>query len=793
MTDPVSTATQDNGLIELRLALVCYGGVSLAIYMHGVTKELEKLVRASRALEEHPDRKPDGSEKAYWEALAQRRQERGNVRTRVVIDVIAGTSAGGINGIFLAKALAHDLSQESLANLWFEKGDVKKLGGGALRIPFKLGRIALSFLPKITAKAPLDGDRMYRWLLEALDEMDAGGAGGSLMPADHLLELFVTTTDYYGARQWLSLDDPPFARERRHRHVLPFGFQAGGHADDFGAADNPLLAFSARATSSFPGAFPPIDLENMADNLRKIGRTAPDFAAVEKRFFRPYTLLGEKPGNTSFIDGGALDNYPFDHAIAAIERRPAASQVERRLLYIQPDPGAELEAASGDPPGFAGTVWGGLSKISGSQPILDNLLRIRLRNQRIERIRAITDHAFGQVSRLLDRVQAGLGSGGVMPDMTLEEVQTVRDKVHAEARDQAGYLFDAYVQVKVHATVEQLARAVCRLCRFEDDSDQCELVWQVVHHWARARGLFAGSEPGDGANPASSAESPQVQFLQNFDLGYSQRRLRFLIQGLNELYPLLGEQEVSRPRREALDRAKETLYREMGLLGSAIEGEALDQGSLAAVQALFPIDLIDHDRRLADQARAFELAHRADLDALLDQVRRVIASQTQGLSHRLYQEFRAQTADWRDDARRMVVVRYVGFPFWDALIYPLARLSDLGEMELVEVFRVSPVDARGVDPREKPDAGKPPSSDDFRNKLEGIGLGHFKAFFDRDFRENDYLWGRLDGADRLLRLLLGRDDPALRKMAQRAILDEEASRLGSKTRKTIARLRALVM
>ena len=34
---------------ELRIALVCYGGVSLAIYMHGVTKEVWKLARASRA------------------------------------------------------------------------------------------------------------------------------------------------------------------------------------------------------------------------------------------------------------------------------------------------------------------------------------------------------------------------------------------------------------------------------------------------------------------------------------------------------------------------------------------------------------------------------------------------------------------------------------------------------------------------------------------------------------------------------------------------------------------------
>ena len=34
---------------ELRLAIVCYGGVSLAVYMHGVTKELWKLLRASEA------------------------------------------------------------------------------------------------------------------------------------------------------------------------------------------------------------------------------------------------------------------------------------------------------------------------------------------------------------------------------------------------------------------------------------------------------------------------------------------------------------------------------------------------------------------------------------------------------------------------------------------------------------------------------------------------------------------------------------------------------------------------
>src|ERR1700736_5181590 len=41
---------------ELRIALVCSGGVSLAVYMHGITKEILKLVRASGALHAIADR-----------------------------------------------------------------------------------------------------------------------------------------------------------------------------------------------------------------------------------------------------------------------------------------------------------------------------------------------------------------------------------------------------------------------------------------------------------------------------------------------------------------------------------------------------------------------------------------------------------------------------------------------------------------------------------------------------------------------------------------------------------------
>ena len=112
---------------ELRLALVCYGGVSLAIYMHGVTMEFERLVAASVAYQRDQDKHdfgPTDTAAVYWTLLQQleREPERWDteaaggeqVRTKVVVDIVSGTSAGGINGMFLATAIARNRSQQPL-------------------------------------------------------------------------------------------------------------------------------------------------------------------------------------------------------------------------------------------------------------------------------------------------------------------------------------------------------------------------------------------------------------------------------------------------------------------------------------------------------------------------------------------------------------------------------------------------------------------------------------------------------------------------------------------------------
>ena len=125
---------------ELRIALVCFGGVSLAVYMHGISKEILKLVHASSSLHSIGDRtqrskasffdKVDSTdseydtEAVYFDML---REIGRTIELRVTVDIIAGASAGGINGTMLARALSHDLPIGALRDLWLKHADVKEL------------------------------------------------------------------------------------------------------------------------------------------------------------------------------------------------------------------------------------------------------------------------------------------------------------------------------------------------------------------------------------------------------------------------------------------------------------------------------------------------------------------------------------------------------------------------------------------------------------------------------------------------------------------------------------------
>src|SRR5918996_6620551 len=126
-----ATFPQDDYTQEVRFAIVMYGGVSLAIYINGIAQELLRLVRSTAR---NAPGDLDGTERIYRKVsyiLAEKTAAESDPKalppTRFVVDILSGTSAGGINAIFLAKALANGQDMEELKNLWVTEGDIETL------------------------------------------------------------------------------------------------------------------------------------------------------------------------------------------------------------------------------------------------------------------------------------------------------------------------------------------------------------------------------------------------------------------------------------------------------------------------------------------------------------------------------------------------------------------------------------------------------------------------------------------------------------------------------------------
>lgn len=87
---------------------------------------------------------------------------------------------------------------------------------------------------------------------------------------------------------------------------------------------------------------------------------------------------------------------------------------------------------------------------------------------------------------------------------------------------------------------------------------------------------------------------------------------------------------------------------------------------------------------------------------------------------------------------------YKNFDEYDQLSFPVFFETKVGEAVKVDVMRISPQDATSlIDERKEK-----------RQKLGGESLFHFGGFLDRVWRFYDIMWGRLDGAERLITALL---------------------------------------
>lgn len=299
--------TQTNEVVEHRLALVMNGGVSLAVWMGGVAREIDDARRASNGLPP-PDGAGDAERKLHelWVAATARS------RTTLTVDVIAGTSAGGLNGILLAAAAARGASLSGLRELWIEAG---QMSADAL------------FRPQHDPQSLMDGDFFHQKITEALERMVA-------QPEQQRrdVSLIVTATGLgQSERPVLDSSRRPFTepdhRRRFHfsRHPAravyrstdgSYAFGLGQPADHFATSEP--LATAARATASFPAAFAPV----AETPLLRERRVFPDWQTG--------------PALDWLADGGMLDNSPFQPVLETIQHKPVVGSWRRTLCYIDP-------------------------------------------------------------------------------------------------------------------------------------------------------------------------------------------------------------------------------------------------------------------------------------------------------------------------------------------------------------------------------------------------------------------------------------------------------------------------
>ena len=733
---------------ELRLALVMNGGVSLAVWMGGVTNEIFRLVN---------DRHP-----VYTQLLDL-------TGTAARVDVISGTSAGGINGAALSVAMIYGGDFSRLRDVWLNTGSFTDL----LRSPMEDNPGSL-----------LQGEEFFLPNIE--------DALRSLIPPSPVLsdaelgpvELRLTTTLLTGC-QGNNVDDLG-SRLNDVDYRAQFHFRHRHGRSDFDQRGDvvAMLARAARSTASFPFAFEPSLLTK--DNGGSHLRTASDDAPVLPRYV---------------VDGGVLDNKPFAGAREAIFSMPTQRSVRRVLAYVNPDPGNGPAGTPGGPmPSLAHVLVEGLLSIPQSQTIADQLAAVEEHNDSIRAKKEsvttlaslgapVLDALPGELYRVYHRRRLSstferfvyealsdaarrkpeyarglraLGKSGreqlklafidnsgtgwlppKWPARTSDAERAVRADPAKDAEEDR-YIDDVFsrdtwgwglypVEFGAKVTLDML-RMTQKL------ADECTVSPlpapdpRPSHAPARHDDWSDGDWQHDPGRPAEAA--PET-------LAY---RLAALWTSINKVTGETLKVRADEEREHWID-ATEILLK---ALSERLNDDLLSKPLSVAwcggqFDRMFSF-LGDPDRRRRCAAIAYELA--AIIPPLI-----VIAREQLNLAAERYATLRRRDIDLtkrlvdlvtffepaKSDPTRILYaimqLEVVEFAFNDH-----ESLSTTANIELVQISGNSA----------SPLGGK----SEARDKLLGLQLAHFGAFYRRSWRANDWLYGRLDGSERLVRIVL---------------------------------------
>lgn len=672
---------------ELRLAVSMVGGSSLAVHIHGTAQELEAFARAE----------------GLYGSLARL------TRTKPVIDILSGTSAGGINSVLLATALTNGTKMKVAEAVFKEEADMDVL----------LRRIGFS---EDGGPSILRGNAV---LLKSLKDVFK-----KLLTSQECestvenIDLFVTGTFLQGFPQTYFGDAGTRIYSKQHQGV--FHFRRHDGRNDFcrsangSAAD--LLAKAARTTASLPAIFEVSDVSPEQFEL-------PDSASG--------TPIIELPALTKVWmgDGGYLNVRPLDLVIKSIARKPVQKlPVDRRVVLVEPTPDSldivEEDLLGPDPLKHVQLF----ASISMSQSLHGLLEQADYHNRNVQKVQRALDVAkesFRKYKLEEKEPQISEQQLGLFVSTSAEAIAArLKDTWAARMGIHGKDLVGGAKPALKHQQRRELSNKLEEFCRLFED--------KVLHRLktAHLEALRGGAVERN---------------LRQYDVLALERKIVWLIDDLYQTFENLSEEARESQAWESIFSKAYLLFElAQKLLRKAVRdyGKAValnERGEWAFDHLVFEkeidLDQADWERLKKEFGREFRAEREVErleqyLNYLFTSSLTLDLGQQTGLV--LAPE---KPADLEDASLFSTYLQWL-----DIHLFPIQYAAEVQFHQPLKIAMIDPFEKLGLSGLVKPE-----------DKVAGDTLMKFGGFLRHTWRVNDIIWGRIDASSKLIKLMMDRE------------------------------------
>ena len=740
----------------LRVALAMRGGISLAVWIGGAVAELDvfrriRLVRVDGKIRAYLAYTPEPGKEADEEALYRR----ADIYARMLLargydtiefDILAGASAGGLNGVLYAVAQRAGANVDSMLDVWLEAGDIWTL----------LRRHGVHGVDSV-----LRGDE-YFWRqmqAELAGLYSKPGRNGAHVSQRVTLDLSATITDGvdvpdgdsqegYGHFHFIGTDE---CASEPHPTLLA-GREIPREAE---SGDDPSivrLAYAARTTSAFPGAFEPALVASYA--ITDPSELATSFTDLSFAF-----AAHRSQATPAFhvVDGGVKDNIPIDRAFRSIKRSPFDDFSTRTLLYLDPSAVAAasvvLPAQGASAPGVrpasdrkvSFSRNDSLSHFIGAT--ITSLKKFALRESGEQEIQAVEDFRRGLLaaearSRAAAQSMRPAGCGFLPEDAEAAIASYVRARATADV-----IVLDDILQ---HPAQWQLGTNLpSRRLRMAANAHIRELVEQQLLD------AYGRNPCPDAKTIAAIAKGPQaLQDTVRSAAGW----LRFLEEATFYVSPETRQDfapsfDLLRAKIDAAGRAARAARERFldDLLAAAVARQLAgdDEGAARAI--------VDHwttPQPIHDALWTADLAEAVDGLQLVTRALQVVCEEASPINLSIWSKRPLEETFHVNDLAPFVAGLGIPEPLSDLRFRSITSSEEPSETLPLSDLRDSREIARARSALKGP-AGPTRWNDVLgaETKLGGIALHNFGGFLSREWRRKDWWWGRLDAAAGMLRFL----------------------------------------